>query len=125
MRRFRFAYLLVSLVLVVFLRPFIAEQVFGVAFVDILLLFALIAGVFTAIERRQQFVVIAVLAVGSAGSQIAWWMTGSHSLLVAFLASTLLFNAYVTWFLIRSIHLHQSLNKAQHSHLNVNGHQDE
>jgi len=46
MRRFRFAYLLVSLVLVVFLRPFIAEQVFGVAFVDILLLFALIAGVF-------------------------------------------------------------------------------
>jgi len=85
MRRFRFAYLLASLTLVIFARPFITEQVFGVAFVDILLFISIVAGVFTTIDWRRQFVVIAVLAIGSAGSQIAWLLTEDNALLIAFL----------------------------------------
>jgi len=103
MKRFRFAYLLASLALVVFLRPFIADRILGVAFVDILIFIAIIAGVFTTIDQRRHFMVIAALAIASAGSQIAWQLTGENAILVAFLTLTLVFYAHIMWFLIRSL----------------------
>ncbi len=103
MRRFRFAYLLASLVLVAFARPFIADRFLGLAIVDILLFTTIVAGAFTAIERRNQFMAMTALAVASAGSQVAWLLTGESGLLVAFLITTLVFYGAVTCFLLRSL----------------------
>ncbi|MEE9130444.1 MAG: potassium channel family protein [Phycisphaerales bacterium] len=103
MRRFRFAYLLASLLLVAFLRPFIAERVVGVAIVDILLFVTLIAGAFAAIERRRQFLVVAALATVSAGSGIVWHVTSQDLSAAVFLVVTLGFYASITWILLRRL----------------------
>jgi len=118
MKRFRFAFLLASLGLVVFLRPFIADWILGVAFVDILVFFTMLAGVFTTIDRKRQFAVVASLAIASAGSQIAWRLTGEDVLLVAFLVLSIAFYSHIIWFLIRSLFIgeqritHDTLYKA-------------
>jgi len=103
MRHFRFAGLLASLGLVIFLRPFIADWILGVAFVDILLFITIVAGVFSTIEHRRHFMVISALAIGSAGSQIAWLLTEENALLIAFLVLSLAFYSHIMWFLMRSL----------------------
>lgn len=111
MKRFRFAYLLASLLIVIFIRPFIAEQVFGVTIVNLLLFVTLVAGAFTAIERRHQFLIITALALASSGSRIAWQLHGDNSLIVIFLITTLIFYAYVTWFLLKSLFTYEQNTK--------------
>lgn len=103
MKRYRFAYLLISLMLVLFVRPFITEQVLGIAFIDILLILTLVIGAYTAIEHRVQFAIVVAILIFTIGSWILWSTTAENKYLIGFLISALSGYAGVTWFLLRSL----------------------
>lgn len=107
MRRFRHAYLLAALALVAFGRAFIAEQVLGLAIVDVLLLVTLLAGAYAAVDQKKLFGPVVVLGLVSAGAQIVFAATRSSSATGVFLVATLLFYGAVAWALLRSLFNHQ------------------
>jgi len=108
MRRFRFAYLLVSLVFVAFARPFIGEQILGLAVIDVLLFITLIAGAYAVIERKSLFFIVAGLGLISAGAQIVFVVSGSYSAVGIFLTATLLFYGSVTCASMLTLFGHQA-----------------
>lgn len=106
MSRFRYAYLLLSLCLVAFVRPFLSEQVAGVALVDIFLLLTLMAGVYAAVNQKHVFAAVAVLGGASAVLQVAAAVMQSVPLAFAFLVSGLLFYGAVSWAIVRKLFGH-------------------
>jgi len=107
MKRFRFAYLLASLALVVFLRPFLTERVLGLAIVDLLLLITLLAGAFATIGQRHLLIPVALLGLASAAAQSASHLTGAPAATVAFLIAGLLFYGSVAWALLAALFARQ------------------
>jgi hypothetical protein len=103
MKRYRFAYLLVTLVLVLFVRPFISTLSVSTAIVDILLFVALIAGAFTSIEQRRQLWTTTVLISLTVVVRVSWHVSEAHSLLVAFLSLAIVSNSCITGFLLKSL----------------------
>lgn len=103
MKRYRFAYLLVTLLLVLFIRPFISSQSVSAGLLDILLLLTLIAGTYTSIEKRMQVYVIGLLVTISTVTRITWHVSGADPLLAIFLISAIISYACVAWFLLKSL----------------------
>ncbi|MEO1584292.1 MAG: ion channel [Planctomycetota bacterium] len=103
MRRFRYAYLLASLTLVVFVRPFVSGHASGIAAVDVLLFVTLLAGAYAAIDQKRWFVGVATIGVVSAVAQAAFVATKSPVSTGVFLAAGLLFYISVTWAILRTL----------------------
>ena len=108
MRQFRFAYLLAALALVVFVRPFLSEQVLGLALVDLLQFVTLLAGAYAAIEQRRTFVAVAALGSVSAVAQVVFHVTHTAAASVAFVVAGLLFYTSIAWALLRALFRSQS-----------------
>lgn len=69
---YRHAYLLVSLVLVLVVRPFLVDSRISPWLLDAFMQLTLIAGVFATISSRVQGVVTALLAMVAIGARILW-----------------------------------------------------
>ena len=59
--RYRHAYLLVSLLLAVTLRPFLSERSLGLGLIELFLFLALIAGAFATVQNRRQLFLVAMI----------------------------------------------------------------
>jgi hypothetical protein len=101
--RFRFAYLLISLVLVVFVRPFIESLALGGFFVDAMLALTLIAGALSVIDTKRALVMVGVLGVIAIGTQVWWSVRGAYGVLVAYLVCTMLVYVCVSGFMVRAL----------------------
>ena len=103
MKRFRYAYLLASLCLVVFARPFIVGQIAGLTAVDALLFVTLLAGAYASVDQRRSFVAIASIGAVSIIFQIVLLATESNAWAFAFLLAALSFYGVVAWSLLRTL----------------------
>lgn len=103
MKQYRFVYLLISLMLVLFVRPFISGQSLSTAILDFLLLATLVAGAYTSIEQRRQFWTTAVIISIAVAARVGWHFTDSHHLLVSFLGLAIVSNGCISWFLLKSL----------------------
>jgi len=117
MKRYRFAYLLASLLLVLFVRPFVTEQVLGVAFIDIMLMLTLVIGAYTAIEHRVQLVIGIIIMVLMIGSWIMWSTSERDIYLIGYFVSSLAGYGGVTWFLLRSLFANDQKQRITHDTL--------
>lgn len=106
--RYRYAYLLSSLLLVIVLRPFLPNRFLGIGLIDLLLFATLVVGALATASSRAQLVVVGVLAVLSAGTRIAWLASESPSLLYAFLALGFTFYIVVAVSVLRSLLAHSA-----------------
>ena len=97
---FRHAFLLASLVVVVGVRPFVSERVFGVGVIDLMFFVTVIAGVLATVHVRKLRVAGVVLAVVMAGSQVAWFAADSERSLVLWLVCTLAFYCFLVTALV-------------------------
>lgn len=103
MRRFRFAYLLVALVLVAFARPFLTEPAPGITLIDLLLFITLISGAYAVIEHKHLFALVAAFGLTSAATQITHTLSPSPTAASFYLGATLLFYVSVTGSAVRSL----------------------
>lgn len=101
--RYRHAYLLASLLLVIVARPFFVERVLGVGIIDVLLFITLIAGALTTTMDRRQVVVVGLLAAISAIARIAWLLHGTNATLYMFLGFTSTFYATIAFVLVKTL----------------------
>lgn len=105
--RFKFAYLLLSLIAVIFLNPFISAQVMRIEFTDLMLVIMLIAGVFVVADEKRPRIIVCIAAIVSLSSQLGWILAGysdEHTwLLITYLASTLFFYIVIVIALLRSL----------------------
>ena len=103
MSRFRYAYLLIALSLVVFVRPFISEQARGLAVVDVLLVLSLLAGAYAAATRKRSFLFIAMLGIISGSAQLVFLLWRGPATSVFFLSAGLVFYSCVAWAILVAI----------------------
>lgn len=105
--RFKFAYLLLSLIAVLFLNPFISTQLIRIEFTDLMLVIMLIAGVFVVADEKRPRIIVCIAAIVSLSSQLGWILSGysdEHNwLLITYLASTLFFYIVIVIALLRSL----------------------
>lgn len=101
--KFRYAYLLASLIAVIFVRPFLGDRVMGLAIVDLLLFLTLLFGAFAAMSSRVWFIAIASLGVSSALAQTAMVFSGTRTATAVYLITALAFYASVAAALLRSL----------------------
>lgn len=101
--RYRHPLLLVCLLLVIVVRPFLVEQVFGVALVDILVFATIVAGALATMETPRQRLVIGGLAALAGTAQIALFLDANVYSAYCFIGSTLLFYAAVAFQLARQM----------------------
>lgn len=102
MSAYRHVYLLVSLLLVIVVRPFVTPQ-FGTAALEGLTLLALVTGVYCVEQRRSQRVTVAVLGAAAVVTRIGWLSTSTVGLLHGFLALYVLFYVLVAVLLVQSL----------------------
>ncbi len=101
--RYRHAYLLASLLLVIAVRPFLAERVLGVALIEAFLFATLVAGAYAAATGRRKFITLGVLAVLSVIVRMAWLTLRHDLLLYGFLGCYIVFYCVVTVLLVQSL----------------------
>ncbi len=105
--RFKFAYLLLSLIAVIFLNPFVSAQLIRIEFTDLLLMMMLIAGVFVVADEKRPRIIVCIAAVVSLSSQLGWVLAGSSNdhamLMMTYLVSTLFFYLVIVAALLRSL----------------------
>ena len=88
---YRYGYLLASLVLVLFVRPFFSERIFGVVLIDVLLIATLITGAVATMAGRRLILAIGLLAILSGLTRVMWRLNGWHSFLYSFLGISIIF----------------------------------
>jgi hypothetical protein len=103
LERYRHAYLLASLLLLVLVQPFLGERLLGLALIDVFLIVTLVTCIVTCSTTRRQLVIGVVLA---AALEVARWSTlisDHRALLSAHPGLGLLFFVYVTVLMAREI----------------------
>ncbi len=101
--RYRHAYLLASLLLVITIRPFLAERVLGVGLIEAFLFITVVAGAYATAAGRRKGLILGALAALSVLARVAWLLHGTESLLYGFLGCYIAFYSVVAFSLIRSL----------------------
>lgn len=102
-RGYRHAYLLISLLLVITVRPFLAERLVGLALVDILLGLTLVLGVAATARSRIQFGLISSIVAGSVVARIIWERSQDESWMHVFLLGYIVFYSAVAVLVAKSL----------------------
>ena len=89
--RYRYAYLLASLLLVITIRPFLAERVLGVGLIEAFLFITVVAGAYATAAGRRKGLILGALAALSVLARVAWLLHGTESLLYGFLGCYIAF----------------------------------
>lgn len=101
--RYRHAWLLTSLILVVFVRPFLTSWRFGVVLLEVLFLLTLLAGANATAPKKTARTLLGLFLIGSGITRGIWLSIHGNFVLCCFLATYLAYCAIIARLLLRSL----------------------
>ncbi|MGI9301121.1 MAG: hypothetical protein ACR2RB_00210, partial [Gammaproteobacteria bacterium] len=79
--RYRHAYLLTSLLLVIVVEPFLVDRILSIWLIDAFLFISLVAGAYATATHRHMLFISGALATAAVLARVTWLLHGSETAL--------------------------------------------